>query len=66
MIHRIAEPTDMPKHHEAILFFNRLIIDLKKQAMNHPPTEPITMERLMEGSRHLDEVAACRDRTRFY
>ena len=66
MTNRIADPTDFPRHIDAMRYFNRLIIDLKHIAIRGEPVEPITMERLEEGSKHLDDLERCRERTKFY
>ena len=48
------------KHAEAVRFFNRLIIDLKKKlaGIEH---DPITEERLNEASRHISDIQACKE-----
>ena len=45
-------------HSEAVGYFNLLLIDLKLQNLGEE-YEPITMERLEEGTRHIRDIAEC-------
>ncbi len=47
------------KHVAAILFLNSLIIDLKFIEAGHEPFEPITMERLEQASKHIQDISRC-------
>jgi len=62
---RIADDNGTPNHGEAADYFNQLILDLKKRLLGHEH-EPITMERLNEGTKHVLELDQCRRPTRMY
>lgn len=67
---RIAYNNTRYKHSEAILFFNRLIIDLKKARGKGLPraylaTHNITEERLNEATRQLADLEKCKEVVRF-
>lgn len=53
-------------HREAMDWMNRLVIDLKKQLLGYPVSEPITMERLQEWSRLYNDLDQCRQPARVY
>lgn len=63
---RIADDLGIPNHQAAADYLNRLLIDLKCIQLGHPPTQPITMERLMEGSKHVQDLDQCRRPGRVY
>ena len=46
-------------HVESVEFFNQLLLDLKKQLLGVKPHEPITMDRLNEGSAHINDLMKC-------
>jgi hypothetical protein len=57
-MNRIAGEPTIQNHGEAAGYFNRLLIDLKKRVMGLEH-EPITMERLEEGTKHVRDIAEC-------
>lgn len=65
MAERIADD-QYPKHGEAVAYFNRLIMDLKKQLLGGAYFEPITMERLNESRKHFNDLDQCREHLRKY
>lgn len=62
---RIAEDPGLANHSDAAYYFNQLLLDLKKQLLG-APFEPITMDRLNEGSKHVQELDQCRRPMRRY
>ena len=60
----IREPM-IQNHSKAVGYFNQLLIDLKLQALGEKH-EPITMERLEEGTKHVRDVAGCQRVARIY
>ena len=63
---RIADDIGVMNHGDAIAYFNALILDLKKQFLGHSSAQPITMERLNEGSKHIGDLMACRSSGNVY
>ncbi len=62
-------PLEMWKHRDAILFLNKLIIDLKLQQDGRTDLsiyEPITSERLNEATRQINSLKQCTERDRIY
>jgi hypothetical protein len=55
---------ETPIHNEEIAFFTRLLIDLKKREVGHA-YEAITMERLEEGTRHVQTLFQCKKKGLF-
>lgn len=47
-------------HHEEYMFFSKLLIDLKVQLAGAEPIEPITLERLQQGSEFACRLLACK------
>ncbi len=47
------------KHSSAILFFDSLIVDLKLVELGHEPIKPVTLERLEQASRHIQDIQRC-------
>jgi hypothetical protein len=64
-VQRIADDIGVGNHDEAADYFSRLIIDLKKQLLGHDH-DPITMERLNEGTKHVSSIMDCRRPSRYY
>lgn len=62
---RIADNNKRTKHAGEIVFFNALIIDLRKWAIHHPNTAEfcakITMERLDEATQMLTKLEQCKE-----
>lgn len=65
MSDRIGDDPGVPNHGEAADYFNRLLLDLKKQLLRHEH-DPITMERLNDGTKHVLELDGCRRPLRRY
>jgi hypothetical protein len=62
---RIAEDPGLSNHAEAADFFNRLLLDLKKQLLGYPH-DPVTMERLNQGTAHVLDLDRCRRPMKLY
>lgn len=62
---RIMDDPGISEHDDAAMFFNQLLLDLKKQLLNHAH-ELITMERLNEGSKHIADLMKCCKPSRYY
>ena len=54
----IRGPLRRCNHAEAVRYFNRLILDLKKREMGLKH-DPITMERLNEADKHIQDIQNC-------
>jgi len=65
-MNRIAPPRPQPKHFEAIMTLNRLIIDMKLVLQGQQTDTIITLERVHELERALQDIEACRERSIFY
>lgn len=65
MRNRIMDDPGMPLHGDAANFFNQLILDLKKNLLGHDH-DPITMERLNIGAKHVFELDRCREPMKRY
>lgn len=55
-----------PAHEDAVQWVNRLVLDLKLQALGQPPNAPIDMTRLNEWLKHRNDLERCKERLRFY
>ena len=69
---RIADNDKRTKHSEEIMFFNALVIDLKKAVIHRGPillwednefqTHPfLGLDRLEEATKHLAKLAECKE-----
>lgn len=66
-MHRIAPPRLQPKHFEALMTLNRLIIDLKLAMQGEQSIDVVlTLARIQELERAVQDIEACRERTIFY
>jgi hypothetical protein len=59
---RIGDNRGFIKHNDEISFFTDLIIDLKLQVLGREMRQPITMERLDQGTKHVGKLMQCRER----
>lgn len=62
---RIANDPGQPCHMAEADYFNKLIIDLKMQILG-APFEPVSMERLEEGTKHVLALDECRRESRLW
>jgi hypothetical protein len=62
---RIADDPGIPRHATEAYYFNQLLMDLKKQLLGYP-YDPITMERLDQGTRYVLNLDVCREPMKRY
>lgn len=66
-MNHIAQPQTVPRHTEAIITLNTLIIDLKLVMQGQQAIDAVlTVARIQELERVVDEIQACRERLVFY
>jgi len=62
---RIMDDPGHPRHLAAMQWMNALVLDLKKQLLEHEH-EPITIERLNQFDQHYRDLEQCRDPMKLY
>lgn len=65
-MNRIAPPRMQPKHFEAIMTLNSLIIDLKLIVQGQQTADVLTIARIQELERAVKDIEDCRERMVFY
>jgi hypothetical protein len=62
---RIDHDLGTSNHADAVKYFNRLLVDMKKWKLGYEH-DPVTMERLEEGTKHVQELDQCRRPSKFF
>jgi len=67
MVARGVSDMLIPEHINAVIFFNKVVLDLKLIVLGRDPMRPFTEERLTEADQHYSDIVQCRKtRTIFY